>query len=215
LFPAGAVVAELREPGDPSLLLPAEASHLGRSVAQRVLEFAAGRICARRALAEFGITDFALEVGAQRQPLWPEWMAGSITHTTGICAAVAAPRCIALALGIDSEVRGEVKRDLWPRIFMPEEIAWLQSLALSQRDSAAAAMFCAKEAFYKCQFPMTRERLDFFAVSIEVPQWGAASGVFRVSARHGTPRSVRDGLPMQCRYLLHGEFVTTGIAWLP
>jgi 4'-phosphopantetheinyl transferase EntD len=215
LFPPGAVVAELREPGDPSLLLPAEAGHLGRSVAQRVLEFAAGRICARRALAEFGITEFALEVGAQRQPLWPESMAGSITHTAGFCAAAVAPRRLALALGIDCEVVGDIKREIWPRICLPGEIAWLRSLAPAERDGAAALIFSAKEAFYKCQFPMTRERLDFFAVSIEVPQWGGASGVFRVVAGPGTAESVCDALPMQGRYVLHGEFVTTGLAWLP
>ena len=215
LFPPGAVVAELREPGDPGSLLPAEAAHLGRSVAQRVLEFAAGRICARRALAEFGMTEFALEVGAQRQPVWPDSMAGSITHTAGFCAAVVAPRSIALAFGIDCEVVGDIKRDVWPRICLPVEIAWLRSLASEERDAAAALIFSAKEAFYKCQFPMTRERLDFFAVTIEVAQWGGASGVFRVGACPGTARSVCDALPLEGRYLLHGGFVSTGIAWPP
>ena len=44
LFPPGTVAAELRGPGDPALLLPAEAVHLGRAVSKRVQEFAAGRL---------------------------------------------------------------------------------------------------------------------------------------------------------------------------
>ena len=45
LFPPGAVAADLRGPGDPKLLLAAEAMYLGRAVPKRVQEFAAGRLC--------------------------------------------------------------------------------------------------------------------------------------------------------------------------
>src|SRR5208282_3247294 len=90
LFPAGVVGAELRAPGDASLLLPAEAEFLGRAVPKRVQEFAAGRLCARRALAEFGIVDFPVRTAHDRQPVWPEFLVGSITHTEGYCAAVVA-----------------------------------------------------------------------------------------------------------------------------
>ena len=71
LFPPGASAAELRAPGDPALLLPEEAAFLGRAVPKRVREFAAGRLCARRALAQFGISDFPLRVAADRQAVWP------------------------------------------------------------------------------------------------------------------------------------------------
>ena len=46
LFPEGVVAAELRVPGDPSMLLPAEAADLRRAVPKRAQEFAAGRLCA-------------------------------------------------------------------------------------------------------------------------------------------------------------------------
>ena len=60
LFSPGVIVAILREPGDSGLLLPEEAAHLGRAVPKRMQEFAAGRLCARRALAEFGMPDFPI-----------------------------------------------------------------------------------------------------------------------------------------------------------
>src|SRR5450631_1625040 len=89
LFPAGVIAAELREPGSVGLLLPEEAAGLGRAVPERQQEFAAGRLCARRVLAELKIVDFAVIAQPDRQPRWPATVVGSITHTTGLCAAVA------------------------------------------------------------------------------------------------------------------------------
>jgi len=213
LFPVGAVVAELREAGDPGLLLPAEAKFLGRAVRKRTEEFAAGRLCARRALAEFGIHEFAVEVDADRQPIWPASMAGSITHTAGFCAAVVAERQRAAALGIDSEIVGDVDPGIWPRICLPAETSWIGSLPPEQQAAAVTLIFSAKEAFYKCQYPRTRQWMDFLDVNIEAPAWGAAPGVFRAHPTARTPASVRPHLPMQGRYLFHEQFVTAGIAW--
>src|SRR5277367_3478625 len=147
LFPPGVVAAELRGPGNPELLLPGEAARLGRAVPKRVAEFTAGRLCARRALAEFGIVDFPLAVGADRRPIWPEGMLGSITHTRGYCAAVVGARRCVVALGVDSEVVGDVNEEIWTSICVPQETAWIRSLPRAEQDAAAALIFSTKEAF--------------------------------------------------------------------
>ena len=113
LFPTGALTAELRGTGDPAALYPDEARYLQKAVRKRAEEYAAGRLCARLLLREFGIRDFAIEVGAHRQPLWPEDFAGSITHTTGFCAAVVARKKCLRSVGIDAEIAGSVKTTLW------------------------------------------------------------------------------------------------------
>src|ERR1700692_4432176 len=82
--PAGRV-AESGGPGDPAALLPDEKQYHRGAVQKRAEEFAAGRACAHRLLAEFGIVDFPVKVAADRQPLWPEGLVGSITHTSGFC----------------------------------------------------------------------------------------------------------------------------------
>jgi 4'-phosphopantetheinyl transferase EntD len=210
LFAPGAVAAELRVPGDPELLLPAEARHLGRAVPKRAREFAAGRLCARRALAEFGIVDFAIEVAADRQPVWPASMAGSITHTAGFCAAVVAERGLFGALGLDSEVVGDVNVEIWSRVCVPVETAWLRALPASQRQAAATLIFSAKEAFYKCQYPITQERLDFQDVRVEAA-WGASQGQFWIHPIRTLGVGLHTGLPMHGQYLFHQEFVTAGV----
>lgn len=212
LFPAGAVAAELRGAGDAALLLPAEARRLGQAVPKRVREFAAGRSCARRALAEFGIVDFPLEAAADRRPIWPRGMVGSITHTAGFCAAVVADLTRASSLGIDSEAVCDVKEEIWPSICLPIEIDWVHSLPPAEQAAAAALIFSAKEAFYKCQYPVTHEFLGFHDVRAEAEGWGDR-GSFRIHAL----RRVALQTPMALRghYLFHEQFVSAGMSFAP
>ena len=210
LFPPGVVAAELRGPGDVGLLMPAEAGYLGRAVPKRVREFAAGRLCARRALAEFGIVNFAVEVADDRQPIWPASMVGSITHTAGFCAAAVAERESVTALGLDSEVVGDVSVGIWSRVCVPGERAWVRALPASQQPAAVALIFSAKEAFYKCQYPVVHERLGFQDVRVEAP-WGAPDGLFRIHATRSIAMCLRRAMPLQGRYLFHEEFVTAGV----
>jgi 4'-phosphopantetheinyl transferase EntD len=218
LFPAGVIAAQLRGPGNPALLMPEEAANLGRAVPKRVQEFAAGRLCARRALAEFGIVDFPVRVGGDRQPLWPDHMAGSITHTSNFCAAVAAERRCAAALGLDSEVVGDVKPEIWPRICSPMESEWVRSLPVPEQAAAVTLIFAAKEAFYKCQYPVARERLGFPDARVEVAGWrgfgGAfhSGGAFNIHARRDLVIGRHAALPMPGRYLFHEGLVSAGVA---
>jgi 4'-phosphopantetheinyl transferase EntD len=212
LFPQGALTAELRGAGDPGALYPDEARHLQKAVRKRREEFAAGRLCARLLLSEFGIHNFAIEVGAHRQPLWPETLVGSITHTTGFCAAVAAPKTCLRSVGIDTEIAGSVKTELWRGICTSAETAWLRTSPESEQLAAATLIFSAKEAFYKCQFPLTQERLGFHDVSVELPAWGAKRGAFRISANRNIALQGSAALPLHGQYLFHEQFITAAIA---
>ena len=212
LFPPGVAVAELRRPGDVRQLYPAEAASLKGSVPKRAAEFAAGRLCARRALAEFGIHDFAVRVGDSREPLWPPHMIGSITHTAGLCVAVVAQRGDLAAVGLDSEVVGQVPEEIWPTICLPEERAWLAALPEAVRAVGITLLFTAKEAFYKCQYPLVREWLDFHDLMVEPLNWGAAQGEYRVRSTRRIALEDRASLPVIGRFAIHEEFVSVGIA---
>lgn len=212
LFPEQALTAELRGGADPGALYPEEARHLQKAVRKRLEEFAAGRLCARLLLREFGIDHFAVEVGADRQPLWPEDLVGSITHTTAFCAAVAAPKKSLRSVGIDTEISGGVKAELWRGICTVSETTWLRSLPESGQRFAATLIFSAKEAFYKCQFAVTQERLSFHDVSVELPVWGESRGVFKIIANRRIELERQAASPLQGRYLFHEQFVTCGMA---
>lgn len=214
LFPAGVVAAEMRGPGTASLLLPDEAAYVARAVPKRVQEFAAGRLCARRAMAEFGVVDFPLRCAEDRRPLWPASLVGSITHTGGLCAAVVAERARFAGLGVDSEVIGDAKPALWPTICTPAETEWLDALPAAERPAAATLVFVAKEAFYKFQYPLAGERLDFHDVRVIPAQWGSGCGSFALEPTRAI--AVLDG-KVQARgtvqgcYRLHQQFASAGV----
>jgi 4'-phosphopantetheinyl transferase EntD len=212
LFPNGARVAELRGPGDPALLYPDEAVHLGRAVLKRVQEFAAGRLCARRVLAEFGIHDFPVKAAEDRQPLWPADLVGSITHTAGFCAVVAAEKSRVAAIGIDSEQAESVTPDLWRGICVQGEIGWLSAIPQTQQAAAATLIFAAKEAFYKCQYPSVGERLGFQDVAVEVRAFGEARGVFRIHANRILAFARQTPMPIEGHYLFHEQFISAAVA---
>ncbi|HEV7358239.1 MAG TPA: 4'-phosphopantetheinyl transferase superfamily protein [Steroidobacteraceae bacterium] len=211
LFPPGALVAELRGPGDPAALLPEETLCVKGAVQKRVQEFAAGRACAHRLLGELGIDDFSIKVADDRRPLWPDALVGSITHTSDFCAVVVAKKETLGAVGIDSEIAGSVEAHLWRGICTPSETAWLRSLPEDEQTAAATLIFSAKEAFYKCQYPLVRERLSFHDATVE-PVWGAERGVFKIHATRSIALARHAALPLQGEYLFHEEFVSTGIA---
>ena len=203
----------MREPGAAADLWPAEAECVLRAVPKRVMEFAAGRACARRALHELGIDDFVLLPSPDRQPMWPPSIVGSITHTQGFCAAVAAPRSVLAGIGIDTEQVRNVGRDLWPTICGEQEASWCGTLPDTQQEPAAALLFAAKEAFYKCQYPLTREWLDFHDLIVEPRQWGAAQGEFSVCALRRIQAETFFRPPVLGRFQFHDAWVTAAVAF--
>jgi 4'-phosphopantetheinyl transferase EntD len=212
LFPVGAVVAALCASADPSVLHPAEAQCVAQAVRTRVEEFATGRLCARVALAELGIEGFALLMAPDRSPLWPPGVVGSISHTAGYCAAVAGSRKQFLGLGLDTEVLAAVRAGLWHRLCAPIELASLRALPDSQRGRAAALIFAAKEAFYKAQYPLTQEVLEFDAIAIEFGCLNGAAGDFTVVPTRCMALQRLSPGPLCGRYEFHGQFVSAGLA---
>ncbi len=156
------------EAGSPGSLHPQEALHVARAAPKRVAEFAAGRACARAALEQLGVRDFPLLVGADREPLWPPRIAGSITHAHGFCAAVVARASALRSLGIDAERAKAVRHPLWRHIACQAEREWLEGLAHEDALAMGTLVFSAKEAFFKCQHPLTREWIHFADVRVRV-----------------------------------------------
>jgi 4'-phosphopantetheinyl transferase EntD len=211
LFPPGVAAAGLRMAGDPSLLFPDETRYLGRAVPKRTREFAAGRLCARRALAEFGVTGYPLRMNRDRRPHWPAPVIGSITHTTGMSGAVVASRKQYRAIGLDMEIVGRVTPEIWPVICTPVETAWLAALRQPEQDRCAALIFSAKESFYKYQYGVTRQWLEFDAVTLDLPSNYANAGCFVLRPRKSIALLEHDTTPWMGRFEFHGNLVVTGM----
>lgn len=164
LFPPGVAGAELLrlEEADPPL--DAERAGLEDAAPARLLEFAAGRHCAREALRALGYEPVAVPRGGSREPLWPPGITGSISHASGYCGAVVARASTCGGLGFDVEEWGRMRPALWRRIATPAEREWLRARG-DEGERWATVLFSAKEAFYKAQYPRSATFLGFQAAA--------------------------------------------------
>lgn len=214
LFPASIVAAELTGPAPRTLLTPPELQSISHCAEKRISDFTRGRACARRVLSELGIQNFSLLAGEKRAPIWPDGITGSITHTAGFAAAVAAPRSQVVSVGVDCELIESVDEELWSRICTPTEQARLAHLPATERGRQAALIFAAKEAFYKCQFSVSRQWVGFEDVDIEPSDRPASAGSFRILPHKDLP--VSDGwvASLVCRFQFRDRWVITGVTAL-
>ena len=141
----------------------------------RQREFATARACARRALARLGVKPVALVPHADRSPCWPDGIVGSITHTRDLCLVALARRGRLASLGIDIERVTGASTDIEELVCTPAERRWLDARPAALRGANIRLLFSAKEAFYKCQHPLTKTYLDFQDVELAI---GDGNGTF-------------------------------------
>jgi enterobactin synthetase component D len=184
----------------PDIALPERLHH---AVRKRHIEYLAGRWCAREAM-RVGHGHHAhtiIATGEGREPLWPEGVVGSITHTQGFVSAAIADARVMRALGVDSEETFTVDRArrLASHLARPGE---LEALARTGLDEGviAATVFSVKESVYKCLHPLVKTFFGFQAAEvIEISPEGAV----RVRLTETLTQEFHEG------YVLEGRVVTT------
>jgi 4'-phosphopantetheinyl transferase EntD len=181
-------------------LLSAERDAIEGAAQTRVEQFTAGRVCSRLALVRLGVAATTpIERGEDRAPIWPRGFIGSISHTDSWCAAAVARLGELRSIGIDLEPATPLKEALWRRVCTPEERERLRHLP--DPGLMGKILFSAKEAVYKCQYPLTTQFLGFHAVQVEVGD-GSFRAVFRQEAGE-----FKLGYEMSGRYLVQDGLV--------
>jgi enterobactin synthetase component D len=161
----------------------------------RVASFAAGRHCARAALARAGaldtrapgsaakaatpattqlpapVTDTTLGAWPTGAARWPAGFVGSITHTADRAIAVVASDQRLRAIGIDCErIMDATTADDVAAHIVPELDALLAGAGLADvegRPLVTTLVFSAKECLYKALHPLVDEFFDFTDVRAE------------------------------------------------
>ncbi len=157
LLPAGYGCAVLPLAAEPAPLLPQEAEAIARAVPKRRREFALGRMALRAAIREAGHDLPAgqpIAVRPDRQPDLPPGLRASLSHSGDYCIAIAAPPGGA-SVGVDLEPCDRSVPQGLAETVMPFRL---------QGAGDALLAFCAKEAMFKAQYPLTGQMLDFRAV---------------------------------------------------
>lgn len=206
------VVVEARLGAEPVEMAPEEAAQVAGAVRRRRVEFAAGRWCARRALARFHIERFALRNGPDRAPRWPAGVVGSITHTGdapgGFCGVVVGRAKEFRAVGLDAESSEILNDSVRAYVLTPREERQLAAHAPARRAALAKLIFSAKECFYKAQYPLSGRFLRFEDVEIELD---VVRSTFEARLTSAAPPD----LPLPAclgRFVTAEEIVLTGVA---
>ncbi|WP_372801329.1 4'-phosphopantetheinyl transferase family protein [Paracoccus seriniphilus] len=174
---------------------PEEQPVVAHAVPHRQAEFAAGRAAARMAMAAIGAPRAAIPAGEDRAPIWPAELTGSITHAEDTALAVVASTSHFRGLGIDIEPDAPLPADVLSDICDGDECAWISGQPAPLR--WARLIFVAKEAAFKCQYPVSKTIFGFDVMTIRIfPETGQL-----------TARFTRAVAPYAAGELLHGRYV--------
>jgi 4'-phosphopantetheinyl transferase EntD len=168
----------------------------------RKREFSTGRHLAHHLLAQLIPEHGPILRGPHREPSWPAGTVGSISHSAGLCAVSVASSESFLGIGLDLQIDS------------PD--AGLASSILSDSESNSShsvrqlrLKFSAKEAVFKCLFPINGTYLAFRDLTVSL---GATECTFTASSEAlGGSVELRVG---EGRYVENEEAVATAF-WVP
>lgn len=205
LLPPGVVTVEAGEEDWTAPLLPEEEPLVARAVEKRRREFAAGRSCARQALAQLGWPRYPLVAGSRREPLWPPGVVGAITHCPGYCAAAVARAAVVRSLGIDAEVRGPLPEGVADMVCTEAE---LRHTAALDGDHWGVVLFSAKESIYKAWYPLAQRWLDYRDAELALD---LERGIFRARILLQLEPGVFPWNPLEGRFVVGPDRVYTAV----
>lgn len=154
-------------------LLPEERALVEAAVASRRFEFSSARCLARRLLTDLGAKQQPLLPNADRSPIWPQGVIGSLSHSRRFCAtAVARPESHVaaglLGIGVDLEDMRPLRTPLFAELLTERELQQLDPHASQeQQANHVLATFSIKEAVYKAMSPINNDGLAFHDVEIQ------------------------------------------------
>ena len=162
LFSGATATYEIRDAAlDDSYLWPEEENILRDVSPKRRWDFVTGRKCARLAMETLDINAAPVLAGDKNEPIWPDGVVGSITHTRAYAAAAVAPVSKIFSLGLDAEPDQPLPKKVLTRISNTEELNWVESTRGNEILHPGKLLFSAKEATYKAWNSATKEWLGF------------------------------------------------------
>ena len=184
---------------------PAGTKTTTRAAAKREHEFKLGRHCAESQLRQLG-EDSAVEVNSDRSPAWPEGFVGSISHSSKWAWAAVARQNELRSIGVDTEVvAGAVTmQELQHEIATGNEWEIAAATGLTPRQ-CFSVIFSAKEAFYKCWYPVNPKYFDFKDAVVE----SASSECLRIRSTRSNPNFGTVPAVLDVHFLIHQNDVFT------
>ena len=210
LFPAAVKTYCCRVKDYTEELHPEETVIISKAIDKRRYEFSAGRLCGRKALQHFGIDNCLLTQGKNGEPIWPDQITGSISHSKKWAAAAISTTKDIMAVGFDIETINRISSGILKRIITAKEKELLDKNDGQKAQEYAALIFSAKEAIYKALSKLYNKTLMFKDVSIisknDRPE-------FEIELNEELNSFLNNAHPF-CRYFIHEDDIFTAITFL-
>ena len=160
------------------------------AVPARQWEFARTRELAHSALTQLGEPSAVVLRDSKRAPLWPEGITGSLTHTRGLQAVLAAHQGNILSIGLDAEIAQPLSPDVLRTVTTPQERLLLQQQTAQL--PLGIVLFSAKESLYKAWYPLTQEWLGFTDAHLELTTQNVSSHHHSTTPTAATIKETRE-----------------------
>jgi 4'-phosphopantetheinyl transferase EntD len=144
---------------------------IGRGADRRKRESEAVRALAKAMLERRGVPVAEIPKHAEGFPIWPAGWVGSLSHSSGWCAAALAQTSVTRGVGVDVENPTRMKPAMWAHILTANERRGMEALGAEAAAVQATAGFSVKEALFKALSPLGGIVPGFLEVEIE---WGGA-----------------------------------------
>jgi len=161
------VVDHLDRCQDPLLLAEVE---LANNVSHaRLRELMGGRSIARRAFQLFGLAPMPILATTEGAPVWPHDLCGSISHSNRHVAVLIARSSRYKSVGIDVDDKRPLGEAAKASVVTERELQAIDRAGLTASGITAENIaFSAKEAVFKCQYPITLDAsLDYLDVCLK------------------------------------------------
>ncbi len=184
---------------------------LDRAVIKRKAEFLAGRYAAQQAIKRLGIEKTTVGVGHHRNPVWPEGLVGSITHTTtqAICAVAKNTDYQSIGIDLADLIPLATANDIKDQIIQRHEADVFGKLPLTFEQSLTLA-FSAKESLFKALYPQVRAYFEFHAA--EITEIEMKSHTFFIRLTRDLTSSLTKGAVFKGSFKVQSDGVFTSVS---
>lgn len=137
---------------------------------KRKPEFITGRWCAHKAIERLGHTySDPILSGNDGEPIWPEFIAGSLSHSKKIYCAIVGNANDYVSIGIDVEdLDRRISERAFELIANNDERVWINNNLINdtQLSLFKLLIFSAKESLFKAVYPIVQKKFSFDTVSL-------------------------------------------------
>jgi enterobactin synthetase component D len=174
----------------------------------RKVQFETGRSCAAQILGELGCQLGTVNKSADGAPIWPEGFVGSITHANNLVGLAIASTNSVRSIGIDLEsVLSEcTAREIEPVCLLCSEVALCAAINFD-RTVFISICFSAKEAFFKCVYPLVGIFFDF--LDAEIQHLDIAANRLSIRLLRSLSVEFQTGMIFHGSYRLYDKYIFT------